>query len=201
MDERYDRDQLELALKAGNIPVDDNAIKTLDNHMFSIGTMYLGAFGYLCTGITIRPPSKELKNLNKAIKDFLLSENKEAEWRFQKPISAPISLEAFTIFSRVLSQYVAWLEHWTEDSLSKSRIETEVLIELYETYVELSGRKGLSDNGPGIRFITTCASILGMTVPQGMRRRIQIAIKRSQNPVAVPCCRNSGHMENSPEHS
>jgi hypothetical protein len=58
------------------------------------------------------------------------------------------------------------------------------LIDLYKKYSELSGKRGLSDKGPALRFIGKCTSILGMEVrQQGLRRRIQQAILARQKKV------------------
>jgi hypothetical protein len=169
----YNRQQLETALKAGKISTDEDTINKLDRSLFVLGITYLNAFGYINT-IALPAPSRELKDLNKAVKKFLASENVEFELNL---LPKPISMELLSTIFRSISQYVSWRDFWARNRWPKSRRETEVLIGLYETYVELSGRRGLSDNGPAIRFMTECASILGMAIPQGMRRRVQIAIK------------------------
>jgi hypothetical protein len=76
-------------------------------------------------------------------------------------------------------------------------VETAFFIDLYEKYAELSGKRGLSDDGPAIRFIAECASILDMPVPQGLRRRIQQAIvARGKNfPPARPLSDFSAQFE------
>jgi hypothetical protein len=182
MNRVFNRKRLTTALTASGISADEETISKVDAWLYRLILKYsLAERGYI--GIERRPkPSRELKNLNKAFQDWLDSENREfEEGLFQsfgplKLTQSPTVMIA--IVYRTISETVTYLEAAERNPRRTESLETSFFIELYNGYVELSGKKGLSDNGPAIRFITECASMLGVVVPQAIRRRIQIAMNR-----------------------
>jgi hypothetical protein len=66
---------------------------------------------------------------------------------------------------------------WMEYQRPKGKQEhprTTFFRQLYDLYVELSNKPGLSHDGygPGIRFVTECAALVHIAVPLGLRQLI-----------------------------
>jgi hypothetical protein len=169
---RFDREQLVTALQEAGNSADDDMIWHLEHWLYMLRFKYqVAAKGYV---IGHAKPSRELKNLNRALLEWTESDNWEWEANSIHRLD-DLKLSAMEWFSRSVSEFVTRLESAKRNTRGED-LRTSFFIELYKKYVELSGNKGLSDDGPAIRFITQCASILNVTVPQAVRRRIQLAI-------------------------
>jgi hypothetical protein len=104
-------------------------------------------------------------------------------------------MECISALYRSISNAIDFLQSSTANSKKIEAIQTNLFINIYRKYIELSGSKKLSDNGPGILFIKECASILGVDCPKGVRRRIQQAIASSQEKPRHPPPDFSGLIE------
>lgn len=141
-------------------------------------------------------PSEELKNLDKALCEWINAdfESKEIEkYGVFKNLSQNANHtsrdfgEWLQALSVAISSTITWLESAAPNIRQRQAVETSLFIALNEKYVELSGSKRLSDEGPGIRFMRECASILGMAAPDGLRRRVQQAkASRQEKPPQPP---------------
>jgi hypothetical protein len=175
----FNRERLIMALKMGKICADDDTISKLDSWLFHLKVTYSSIQeGYLGT----RPkPSKELKQLNNALSEWLNSEKRafdENLFRSFGPLkltgSSPMVM--LSMVARTISETVTWLESGPKKSKKDQSLQTDLGIGLYEGYVELSGNEGLGETGPGVKFMKECASILGTELPRGGRRTLQKAI-------------------------
>jgi hypothetical protein len=185
----FNREQLETALKAGRISADKNTISHFDKWLYVTEQVFrlpsrrrrlTPGLKFLKT-IRFNGPSKELKNLDKALRAWIFAdfESKEMETDFLETLSVTgnASIGSLSMLSISISNTITCLDRYNQQSsLSRHTVETELFVGLYKKYCEMSEKKGLSDNGPAIRFIAECASILDIEIPRGLRRRIQQAI-------------------------
>ena len=207
----FDRTQLETALERGKIPVDENKIVDLGNWLFIMEHVYqlpsrlrrvpskykLIAPPYDVSG----GPSDELKYLEKALRNWLDADfkNKQLEVDLlgggaEMPRPEFI-IECLSHLHSSVSNAIDFLQSAAKNTKQKEAVETSLFIDLYRKYIELSGSKKLSDDGPGVCFVKECASILGVVAPEGLRRRIQQAIASRQERPPQPHRDFSGLIE------
>jgi hypothetical protein len=189
----FNREQLETALKAGRISAAENTISHFDKWLYATEQVFRlpsqrrrlpqhrPGLKFLKT-IRFNGPSKELKNLDKALRAWVFAnfESKEMETDLLETLSVTgnSTIGSLSILSISISNTITCLERYykQQSNLSSQAAETALFVGMYKKYCELSGKKGLSDNGPAIRFIAESASILDIEIPRGLRRRIQQAI-------------------------
>ena len=186
----FNREQLETALKAGRISADENTISHFDKWLYVTEQVFrlpsqrrrLTPGLKLLKTIRFNGPSKELKNLDKALRAWIFAdfESKEMETDLLTTLSVTgyASIGSLSMLSVSISNTITCLNHQydQQQKLGSQAVETDLFVGLYKKYCAMSGKKGLSDNGPAIRFIAECASILDIEIPRGLRRRIQQAI-------------------------
>jgi hypothetical protein len=188
----FNREELKIALNTARVSIDEETISHLDVWLYVLTQVYAlpARRQHLPPGWRVlkveeaNGPSKELKKLDKALRDWIYSEykSKEREMDIIQGFNVTGFPFYFSLLSVAISHAISWEENAAAGNIKrKEAIETSVLIDLYKKYSELSGKRGLSDEGPALRFIKKCTSILGMEVrQQGLRRRIQQAILARQ---------------------
>jgi hypothetical protein len=175
----FSRERLEAALSEGGITADEETIQDLDKWLYALQTIChltppseiltsAGRYRYIKT-IECHEPSKELSDLHKALHNWINSdfENKEMESDVLYGLIPPWALE-------ILHIKVSEAVNILKSAVSTTRIEAErnLLSYLHRKYIVLSGNHKLGNDGPGVRFIRACASILGVPAPQGIRQRL-----------------------------
>jgi hypothetical protein len=195
--ERYYRERLAAALKAGRIPADEDTISRVDLWLFSL----FFAYRVLKKGYEIgfAKPSRELKNVCKALREWINSDSGNWEAHMIKT-EYGYKMSSVDEFLESAEKLVGLLES-EKKRVRQENLETYLFFELYRGYIELSGKKGLSDDGPAIRFVTKCASIVNVAVPRGLRRRIQLAIARHEYRARVVSPRNSDEAQDKPQET
>jgi hypothetical protein len=206
----FDRTQLETALKLGKIPIDENTIVGLGNWLFVMEHVYqlpsrlrwVPPKYRLITSYNVAGgPSDELKYLGEALRNWLDADFKNKQLEVDllasdaKMPRPEFIMECLTGLCRSVSNTIDFLQSSATNTKTIDSIETNLFINIYRKYIELSGSKKLSDDGPGILFIKECASILGVDCPKGVRRRIQQAIASSLEKPPQPPPDFSGLIE------
>ena len=192
----FDRQQVAAALEAGKISADEDAISHLDKWLYICEHLYRlpsrrrhppTGYRYIET-VRCGGPSKEIKKLHKARHAWLNSENDEVEVALLYG-SNPSFLYSLSATYMSVSKAITWLELAAKNH--EQQVTTAFFIALYKKWGDLSGKRGLSDGGPAIRFMARCASIVDVPVPKGLRRRVQQAMvardKRIQPGPPVDC--------------
>jgi hypothetical protein len=173
---QFDRGRLIAVLAAGGIHADQSTIDHVDNWLYFLSFKYQLQKNNMQVGRA--KPSRELRNLNKALLEWGFSESFKWEVmlisRFDRE-----KLSQMEWFSCAVGETMDLLES-RRKKVRQQNPETELFIDLYRGYADLSGKTGLSndDSGPGVRFVTECAGLLDVVVPNGLRQTIQAAIGR-----------------------
>ena len=173
----FDQERFTAALAAGGICPDEETSKQVQYWLHIIEFAYLaGRKGYK---VGRAKPSRELQKLKEALLQW--HDSNDWEWeatlvhRFDK-----LKFSAMEWFSNEICDTVDLLERARKPTRQEDP-ETTALVALYRCYIELTGKTGLGDgDGPGIRFITKCAELIDVPVPQRLRQTVQAAIAREK---------------------
>jgi hypothetical protein len=173
----FDRERLGTALKAGKICADEEKITQIDAWLYTLWFKYkMQTKGYK---LGRAKPSRELQKLNKALLDWSCSD----AWKWEVFLICRfdnLKLSAIEWFSMAVGEAIDSLESGRKRTRQEDP-KTGLFVDLYRGYTELSGKTGLSDEGPAIRFIAECAAIVGVAVPPGLRRLVQLGVAREKN--------------------
>jgi hypothetical protein len=127
--------------------------------------------------------SHELKKLDKAFREWLISD--AGYWEaYLLSRGNGLTLSSIESLSNAISETILMLES-VRTQTRQEDLETDLARDLYWGYAELSGKKGLWDNCPAIKFIRCCLSILNVEVPEDFRRRLEQSIARNKSRVPI----------------
>jgi hypothetical protein len=159
----FNRERVATALRAGKISADEGTISELDRWLYILQQVYRlpsrrrrppPGYKYITT-IRCNGPSKELKKLDKALREWINadfeSKEMEADVLDSFNLTGAASIEWLSVLSMSISNTITWLESLTTNIRQQQALETAFFIDLYEKYAELSGKRELSDDGPAIR--------------------------------------------------
>jgi hypothetical protein len=181
-----DRELLVTALEAVGIRADEETMSKVECWLNLILFVYQTRKNGFDLGRS--KPSKELKNLDKALREWINYDR----WRWEASLlargsSSPTpsaAAAAVESFSTSISDVILLFESVRKPTRQED-LETDLARDLYWGYTELSGQKGLSDDGPAIRFIKSFFSILNVAVPEDFRRRLEQSIARNKSRVPI----------------
>jgi hypothetical protein len=128
-------------------------------------------------------PSNELKKLDKGFREWLNSDARYWEANLLSRGNG-FTLSSIESLSNTISKTILMLES-VRNQTRQEDLETDLARDLYRGYVELSGKKGLWDNCPAIKFIRCCLSILNVEIVEDFRRRLEQSIARNKSRVPI----------------
>jgi hypothetical protein len=128
-------------------------------------------------------PSRELRNLRTALSEWLDQHLDDQEgYHLHKNDCA--KKEALVELLRSAEELVGFMEYEKPKPSSgkQEQPRTTFLRQIYELYVDLKGKPGLSHDGygPGVQFITECAALVGIRAPAGLRQLILGSVSRAR---------------------
>jgi hypothetical protein len=142
--DKFDREGLRAALKSGNIPVSDDEIRQLDGVLRALAQQYRTR--KIARAQDLKGQSARLE----ATKNFLAAQL-EIE-----PFLYAFEAETAQIIKRLFDAVqhgIEFLKHEREKrKVRGDDPETTLFMGLRDVYVSLSGKTGISDNGPLHRF-------------------------------------------------
>jgi hypothetical protein len=167
--DKFDREELKAAFEAGKIAVSDDNIRRLDSLLRALTPRYRARKAAHEQGM-----SAQLTRLEKT-KNFVAG-----LWDSEAFLYA-FDVEAPQIISRLLGTVecgIDFLKH--EKILRKVRRddpETALFMDLRDVYVGLTGKTGISDDGPLHRFAKTCTKLIDESIvlpqPQSLRKALK----------------------------
>jgi hypothetical protein len=128
-------------------------------------------------------PSRELRNLRTALSEWLDQHLDDREG-YHLHENDCAKKEALVELLRSTEALVSCMEY-EKPKPSRGKQEqprTTFLRQIYELYVDLKGKPGLSHGGygPGVQFITECAALVGIRAPEGLRQLILGSVSRAR---------------------
>ncbi len=165
----FDREELKVAFEAGKIPVSEDNIGRLD------GTLRALARQYRARKVAREQDlSGKLTRLEET-KDFLTS-----LWDTEALLYA-FEVETSQIIGR-LSDAVQHAIDFLKNEKEQRKVrgnnpETTLFMDLRDVYVGLSGKTGISDDGPLHRFANACTKLIDVSIilpqPQSLRKALK----------------------------
>ena len=167
--DKFDREGLRAALKSGNIPVSDGEIRQLDGVLRAIAQRYLA-----------RKAARE-QDLNGQLTRLEETRDFLAGLWDTEPLLYTFEAETAEIISRLSAAVEHGIDFFkNEKEQRKVRgddPETTLFMDLRDVYVGLSGKTGISEDGPLHRFATACAKLIDesviLTQPQSLRKALK----------------------------
>ena len=165
----FDREELKAAFGAGKIPVSDDNIRRLDGLLRALAQQHRA-----------RKVARE-QDLNGQLKRLEETKNfLEGLWGTEALLYA-FETETPQIISRLLYAVQHGIDFLkTEKERRKVRRddpETTLFMDLRDIYVGLTGKTGISDDGPLHRFAKTCTKLIDESIvlpqPQSLRKALK----------------------------
>jgi hypothetical protein len=187
--DKFDREELKAAFEAGKIPVSDDYIRRLDGLLRALASQYRARKVAREQDLT-----GQLTRLEET-KSFLAG-----LWDIEALLCG---FEEET--PRIISRLSGAAQHGIdflkiEKEQRKIRLddpETTLFMGLRDVYVSLSGKTGISDDGPLHRFANACTKLIDVSIilpqPQSLRKALK---RRATPPPLEPdpkaCCVRCG---------
>jgi hypothetical protein len=163
----FDREELKAAFEAGKIPISDDDIRRLDGLLRALAQQYRA-----------RRVARE-QDLNgqltrlEEIKNFLagLWDTKALLYAFE--VKTP---EIISRLSGAVQHGIDFLKN-DQRKVRGDDPETTLFMDLRDVYVGLSGRTGISEDGPLLRFANACTKLIDESIilpqPQSLRKALK----------------------------
>ena len=172
--DKFDREGLRTALKSGNIPVSDDEITQLDGVLRALAQQYRTR--KIARAQDLKGQSARLE----ATKNFLVG------LLDTEPLLYAFEAETPQIIKRLsgtVQRGIDFLKNEREQrKVRGDDPETTLFMGLRDVYVSLSGKAGISDDGPLHRFANACTKLIDVSIilpqPQSLRK----ALKRRGTP-------------------
>ena len=172
--DKFDREGLRAALKAGNIPVSDDEIRQLDGVLRALAQQYRTR--KIARAQDLKGQSARLQ----ATKNFLVG------LLDTEPLLYAFEAEAPQIIKRLsgaVQRGIDFLENEREQrKVRGDDPETTLYMDLRDVYVGLSGRTGISDDGPLHRFANACTKLIDVSISLPQPQSLRKALKRRATP-------------------
>ena len=166
----FDREKLKAALEAGRIAINEDSVRGLDRLLQTLVQQYRAR-----KFARVQDLKGQLTRLGE-IKNFLAS-----LWDTE-PFLYAFEVEMPQIINRLLSAVQRGLVFLkTEKEQRKVRgddPETILFMDLRDIYVGLSGKTGISEDGPLHRFATACADLIDANIILPQAQSLRKALKR-----------------------
>jgi hypothetical protein len=170
----FDREKLKAALEAGKIPISDDNIRRMDGLLRALAQQYRA-----------RKVARK-QDLNGQLARLEETRNSLGGLWDTEALLYAFEVETPQIISRLLGAVEYGIDFLkTEKEQRKVRgddPETTLFMGLRDVYVSLSGKTGISDDGPLHRFANACTKLIDVSIilpqPQSLRK----ALKRRGTP-------------------
>jgi hypothetical protein len=167
---KFDQEELKAALKSGNVPVSDDEIGQLD------GVLRALAYQYRARKVArTRDVNGQLVRL-KETKNFLAG-----------LLDTESLLQAFEAeMAQIIKRLSGAVQHgidFLQNERDQRRVrgddpETTLFIDLRDVYVGLTGKTGISEDGPLHRFATACTKLIDPNIVLPQAQSLRKALKR-----------------------
>ena len=172
--DKFDREGLRTALKSGNIPVSDDEITQLDGVLRALAQQYRTR--KIARAQDLKGQSVRLE----ATKNFLVG------LLDTEPLLYAFEAETPQIIKRLsgaVQRGIDFLKNEREQrKVRGDDPETTLYMDLRDVYVWLSGRTGISEDGPLHRFATACANLIDANIILPQAQSLRKALKRRATP-------------------
>jgi hypothetical protein len=152
----FDRGELRAAFEAGKIPISDDNIRRLDGLLRSLAQQY-----------RVRKLARE-QDLNGQLARLKETKNSLAGLRDTEALLYAFEVETPQIISRLLGAVdygIDFLKNEKEQrKVRGDDPETTLFMGLRDVYVSLSGKTGISDDGPLHRFANACTKLIDVSI-------------------------------------
>ena len=170
----FDREELKAAFEAGKIPVSDDNIRRLDGLLRSLAQQYRA-----------RKVARE-QDLNGQLTRLEETKNSLAGLWDTEALLYAFEVETPQIISRLLGavEYgIDFLKNEKEQrKVRGDDPETTLFMGLRDVYVSLSGKTGISDDGPLHRFANACTKLIDVSISLPQPQSLRKALKRRATP-------------------
>jgi hypothetical protein len=166
----FNREELKAAFEAGKIPVSDDNIRRLDGLLRALAQQYRA-----------RKVARE-QDLNGQLARLEETRNSLAGLWDTEAFLYAYEVEAPQIINRLLRAVhhgIDFLKNEKEQrKVRRDDPETTLLMDLRDIYVGLSGKTGISEDGPLHRFATACANLIDANIILPQAQSLRKALKR-----------------------
>ena len=170
----FDREALKAAFETGKIPVSDDNIRLLEGLLRSLAQQYRA-----------RKVARE-QDLNGQLTRFEETKNSVAGLWDSEPLLYAFEVETLQIISRLLGAIqhgIDFLKNEKEQrKVRRDDPETTLFMGLRDVYVRLSGKTGISDDGPLHRFAKICTKLIDESIVLPQPQSLRKALKRRATP-------------------
>jgi hypothetical protein len=158
------------------VEICDDDVAQLDRKLSSLQRAYRLKKRKWCLGAT--GASSKLQTLESTLKEWLNDE--ECHWELTL-LRNRHNIEVITVLglADAISETVRLIKSQRKPRRPESPA-TALFVDLYCVYTSETGKTGLSDCGPAIRFVTECAKLTdpNIIIPTGLRQVINVGLKR-----------------------
>ena len=166
----FDREKLKAAFEAGKIPVNDDNIRRLDGLLRAIAQQHQA-----------RKVARE-QDLNGQLTRLEETKNSLAGLWDTEALLYSFEVETPQIISRLLGAVehgIDFLKNEKEQrKIRRDDPETTLFMNLRDVYVGLTGRTGISEDGPLQRFANACAKLIDESIVLPQHQSLRKALKR-----------------------
>ena|ERR1700730_8098857 len=165
----FDREKLKAALEAGKIAISEDSVRGLDRLLQTLVQQYRAR--KFAREQDLKGPLTRLEDIKNCLASLWDTE----------PFLYAFEVETTQIINRLSSAVqrgIVFLK--TEKGLRKVRRddpETTLFMDLRDAYVGLSGKTGISEDGPLQRFATACTKLIDKSIilpqPQSLRKALK----------------------------
>jgi hypothetical protein len=170
----FDREKLKAAFEAGKIPVNDDNIRRLDGLLRAIAQQHQA-----------RKVARE-QDLNGQLTRLEETKNSLAGLWDTEALLYSFEVETPQIISRLLGAVehgIDFLKNEKEQrKIRRDDPETTLFMNLRDVYVGLTGRTGISEDGPLQRFANACAKLIDESIVLPQPQSLRKALKRRATP-------------------
>ena len=170
----FDREELKAAFEAGKIAVADDNIRRLDGLLRALTPRYRA-----------RKAARE-QDLNGQLTRLKETKNSLAGLWDTEALLYAFEVETPQIISRLLGavEYgIDFLKNEKEQrKIRRDDPETTLFMNLRDVYVGLTGRTGISEDGPLQRFANACAKLIDESIVLPQPQSLRKALKRRATP-------------------
>jgi hypothetical protein len=165
----FDPEELKAAFEAGKIPVSDETIRRLDGLVRALARQYRA-----------RKVARE-QDLKRKLTRLEETKSLLASLWDTEALLCAFEVETPQIISR-LSTAVQYGIDFLKNEKEQRKVrgddpETTLFMGLRDVYVSLSGKTGISDNGPLHRFANACTKLIDVSIvlpqPQSLRKALK----------------------------
>ena len=165
----FDREELKAAFEAGKIPVSDDDIRRLDGFLRALAQQYRAR-----RAAREQDLNGQLTRLEET-KNFLTGLGDTEALLYAFEVKTP---EVISRLAGAVQHGIDFLKNEKEQrKVRGDDPETALFMDLRDVYVGLSGRTGISEDGPLLRFANACAKLIDESIilpqPQSLRKALK----------------------------